>query len=86
MATAKIRPPSVDAEVLEPLAVGAQEAARLVGIAPSSWYRLLSRGLAPAGLRLGGRVLWSVDTLRRWIAAGCPDASAWDRQRPQKKS
>jgi hypothetical protein len=28
-------------------------------------------------VRLGGRVLWRAEELRRWCAAGCPDLRTW---------
>jgi predicted DNA-binding transcriptional regulator AlpA len=57
--------------------VPAPEAARLCGISEASWYRLKSAGKLPAPVKLGGRVLWRVEELRRWSAAGCPDLRTW---------
>jgi predicted DNA-binding transcriptional regulator AlpA len=65
-----------------PLLVGHAEAARLCGISPASWHRLVAAGkIGPAPIRLGGRVLFPVDGLRAWIAAGCPDRQEWQARR-----
>jgi predicted DNA-binding transcriptional regulator AlpA len=61
----------------EPLLVPAPEASRICGVSEASWYRLKSSGKVPLPVRLGGRVLWRVDELRRWCAAGCPDLRTW---------
>jgi predicted DNA-binding transcriptional regulator AlpA len=65
------------AAAIEPLLVPAAAASRLCGVSEASWYRLKSRGKVPLPVRLGGRVLWRVDELRRWCAAGCPDLRTW---------
>ena len=56
----------------EPAAVDAAHAGRMVGLSRSAWLRLHARGLVPEPLRLGRRVLWSVEGVRRWVAEGCP--------------
>jgi predicted DNA-binding transcriptional regulator AlpA len=68
-------------QVIEALLVPAPEAARLCGISEASWYRLKSASKLPLPVRLGGRVLWRVDELRAWIAAGCPDRREWEARR-----
>jgi predicted DNA-binding transcriptional regulator AlpA len=62
---------------VEALLVDAKEAARICGISEASWYRLKSAGKLPLPVRLGGRVLWRVEELRRWTVAGCPDLRTW---------
>ena len=69
--------PSPQPPPAEPLLVPAPEAARLCGISEASWYRLRSSGKVPSALRLGGRVMWRVEELRRWCTAGCPDLRTW---------
>ena len=54
------------ADKLEPLAVGATEAARLLGISRPTLYQLLNRQDFPS-FRVGGRVLISVAGLQEWI-------------------
>ena len=54
------------ADKLEPLAVGATEAARLLGISRPTLYQLLNRVDFPS-FRVGSRVLISVSGLQEWI-------------------
>lgn len=58
----------MDAPRIEPLAVSAAEAARLLGISRPKVYELMGREDFPA-FKLGGRTLVSVEGLREWIAA-----------------
>ena len=53
-------------EEIEPMAVSAAEAARLLGGSRPKVYELLNREDFPA-FKLGGRTLISVDGLRRWV-------------------
>jgi excisionase family DNA binding protein len=52
--------------ILEPIAVSAAEAARLLGVSRPKVYELMNREDFPS-FRLGGRTLISVDGLRRWV-------------------
>lgn len=54
------------ADKLEPLAVGATEAARLLGVSRPTLYQLMNRVDFPS-FRVGGRVLVSVAGLQEWI-------------------
>lgn len=51
---------------LEPLAVSASEAARLLGVSRPTIYQYINRQDFPS-FRLGNRTLVSVDGLREWI-------------------
>lgn len=51
---------------LEPLAVSAPEAARLLGVSKPKVYELMGRADFPS-FKLGGRTLVSVDGLREWV-------------------
>ena len=53
-------------ETLPPLAVSAAEAARLLSVSRPTIYQYIGRADFPS-FKLGGRVLVSVDGLRRWI-------------------
>jgi len=66
---------------LYPLAVGATEAARLCGVSRAMWYSLRKAGRVPRPVRLGGRVVWRVDELRAWLAAGCQTLPRWESMR-----
>lgn len=62
-----------------PLAVGAADAGRMLGISRSSWLAMVSGGRAPGGIRLGRRVVWRVSELSDWLKAGAPGRDDWDR-------
>lgn len=51
---------------MEPLAVSAAEAARLLGVSRPTLYQLLNRADFPS-FRVGSRVLISVAGLQEWI-------------------
>jgi DNA binding domain, excisionase family len=51
---------------LEPLAVSAPEAARLLGVSKPTVYQYIHRDDFPA-FKLGNRTLVSVDGLKEWI-------------------
>ena len=51
---------------LEPMAVSAPEAARLLGVSKPKVYELMGREDFPS-FKLGGRTLISVDGLREWV-------------------
>ena len=67
---------------LEPGLISTEYAARFCGVSPAHWKRLLNQGrIGPRPVRLGDRVLWRPDELRRWIAAGLPQREEWAKQR-----
>ena len=51
---------------LEPLAVSAPEAARLLGVSKPTVYQMMNRDDFPA-FKVGARTLISVEGLREWI-------------------
>ena len=51
---------------LEPLAVSAPEAARLLGVSKPTVYQMMNREDFPA-FKVGTRTLISVEGLREWI-------------------
>jgi predicted DNA-binding transcriptional regulator AlpA len=69
--------PKPTAAAIEPLQIGARDAARLAGVSEPTWWRLHSAGKVPLPNRLGGRTLWRVEELKSWISAGCPPRAAW---------
>lgn len=64
---------------LEPVLIDARAAAAACGVARSTFLAWDASGMNPRPIRLGGRVLWSVDDLRRWAAAGCPGREEFER-------
>jgi predicted DNA-binding transcriptional regulator AlpA len=66
----------------EQLALPAQEAATLVGVSRSQWWKLHAAGKVPEPVYLGTKApRWRVEELRSWLAAGCPDRQTWRRLR-----
>lgn len=55
-------------EQLNPMAVSAAEAARLLGVSKPTIYQYINQEDFPS-FRLGGRVLISVEGLRKWVEA-----------------
>lgn len=63
---------------VEPLLVPADVAGPICGRSEASWWRDHAAGRIPAPIKLGGRTLWRIEELRRWISAGCPDRRSWE--------
>ena len=58
---------------LEPLLLSAKQAAALCGgISVRTWWSLVATGQAPPSIRLRGRRLWDLKSLRRWTEICCP--------------
>ena len=55
------------AEVMEPFAVRASEAARLLGVSKPTLYQIAQREDFTAAFRCGGCLLFSVEGLREWV-------------------
>ena len=67
---------------LEPLAVDCSGAASLLSISRSHFLSLLSAGrIGPQGERLGRRVVFPVDELRRWVLRGMPPRCRWMQEK-----
>lgn len=43
-----------------------------VDMSKRGFLRACDAGLAPWGFKIGGRRLWNLDEIDRWISAGCP--------------
>lgn len=54
-------------ERLDPVAISAAEAARLLGVSRPTIYQLINRPDFPA-FKVGARTLISVEGLRHWVA------------------
>ena len=52
---------------LQPIAVSATEAAKMLGISRPTLYQLKERADFPASFRCGKRVLFSVSALQAWV-------------------
>jgi predicted DNA-binding transcriptional regulator AlpA len=65
------------------LAVGASGAAMLCGVSRAQWWKLHAMAKTPAPVYLGSKCpRWIRVELEQWLAAGCPDRTAWSRMRP----
>lgn len=71
-------------QTIEPLLLRAEQAARLLGISRSAFYSKVSAGLIPPAVYIGESPRWSVESLRAWVAAGCPSAEQWAAMRAQR--
>jgi len=61
-----------------PLAVGPAEAARLIGMGKTAFYKALDSGhIGPQGRKIGGKRLFPVCELKAWVAAGMPPRKEW---------
>ena len=63
---------TVPAQV-EPLLVDVKALGRLLSLSVRSVRRLNSGGKVPRPVRVGRSVRWNVETIREWIAQGCPE-------------
>ncbi len=85
---ARLSPPGLETDFLQPLAVGPKELSRLLLISPRQLQRLRNRGLIPApDISISRRtVRWSLENIRAWLRAGSPTAEIWRLQRgPTRK-
>lgn len=46
--------------------------AKLLGVSKRTIWRMLSAGLIPSPIRLGGSTRWRLAEILDWIARGCP--------------
>jgi predicted DNA-binding transcriptional regulator AlpA len=65
-------------EAMPPLLVGADLAGPMCGRSEASWWRDHAAGRIPSPVKLGGRTLWRVEELRRWVEGGCPSRAIWE--------
>ena len=68
---------------LEPIAVGAAQAAELFGISERKWRSMDVAGQVPLAIRLGEQPRWCVAELRAWAACGAPSRVEWESIKPQ---
>ena len=59
-----------------PLAVSEAEAARLIGVSARTMVNWRASGTGPRAVRAGGRVLYAVTELQRWLEAAADRAPA----------
>ncbi len=75
-------PPPTANVTLEPLAVSAQQLARMLGMSVRTIRTMNAKGTLLRPVRLNGRsVRWVLDGpqgIRAWLAAGAPDRSEFE--------
>lgn len=68
--------------LVEPEALPAADAARLLGISRSMLFKMHSAGKVPMPVYLTPRCpRWRRAELLDWLAAGCPDRLTWTKLR-----
>ena len=67
------------------LLTSARVAGSMCGRSEASWWRDRAADRIPAPVKLGGRTLWRVEEIRRWVEAGCPPRRTWDALQGSKK-
>jgi len=63
------------------LLLSASTLAKRLDISVRTLWRLRSSGKLPPPVHLGGSLRWRAREIDAWIAAGCPEANAWEVQR-----
>ena len=66
--------------VAEPLLVRPVDAARLLGVKPRTFRKMVAAGTVPAPTLQGNRcTLYSIATLQAWVAEGCPTRDRFEQ-------
>ncbi len=66
--------------IAEPLLVRPVDAARILGVAPRTFRKMVVGGRVPAPTIQRNRLtLYSVVTLRDWVDHGCPSREQWEQ-------
>lgn len=68
-----------------PILVDARRLAPILCIGVRTLRCWDSCGKLPSPVRVGGKVLWNLDEIREWAAAGAPDRGAWAAMRAAQK-
>jgi prophage regulatory protein len=68
-----------------PLVVDARRLAAMLCAGVRTVRTWDAAGKLPKPVRIGGRVVWLVDEIRAWLAAGAPDRETWEARRAARK-
>lgn len=71
---------NIPAEVA-PLLVDVKRLAKMLCCSVRSVWRLRSSGCLPSPVKIGRSVRWDYQTIRTWIALGCPDRPTFEVRR-----
>lgn len=66
---------------VQPLLTDTVGAAHMAGVSVSTWHSLVATRRAPAGFKLGGKVVYRIKELEAWVAQGCPPVNAMAARR-----
>lgn len=59
-----------------PQLVSVDEVSEMLSVSKRTIWRMLSSGLVPRPVKIGGSVRWNLSVLREWIHNGCPTPKA----------
>ena len=59
-------------------ALSVRSLAERLECSPRHVERMCAAGKLPSPIRMGRAKRWSVDEIKRWIAAGAPDRRTWN--------
>lgn len=77
----KVKTSTISAD-LNQLATTAAELAKLLGISERHLWAMNANGrLGPEPFAFGRSKRWSVDEVRRWLAAGAPSRNQWSEMK-----
>src|SRR5262249_28093460 len=63
--------------VPDPLLCDSGGLCQILGCSPATLFRRKSAGQLLPGIKWGGKLLWRLDEVKAWVAAGMPDAETW---------
>jgi len=63
---------------LQPIALGVEGVAAVLGLSPSFVKKLDRTGKLPRPMRFGRRRVWSRIEIERWVEAGAPTREQWE--------
>lgn len=69
-----------------PIATDARGLGRLLSSGLRTIRAWDAAGKLPAPVRIGGRVLWNVQEIRDWLAAGAPPRAVWEAQKSARRT
>ena len=65
------------------LLINSNALSKLLNLSQGTIYNMEKEGRMPVAIRVGKAVRWSLDEIKAWIAAGCPERANWPWPRNQ---
>ena len=69
----------LDFDIEPKLLISTAQLAKSFCVTPATIARWAQNGTMPDGMRIGGRRLWNIEYVRRWIREGCPCVDGHER-------